>query len=336
MEKKALNLLVLEDNPDDVELAVKELEQEGFDVEWSMVETEETFRKAIAQGPDLILADYSLPCFDGMSALMIQQYIAPEIPLIVVSGTIGEDLAVECMRSGATDYVLKDNLHRLGPVVKRALEEAEAYRGGKLAKEELRESFEKLQRTFDGTIHALASVVEMRDSYTAGHQQRVATLACAIAQEMGLSEETISGIYMAAIIHDIGKISVPVEILSKPSRLSEVEFNMIKAHSKIGYEILKGIEFARPIAQIVLQHHERMNGSGYPQGLKGNNILLEARIIGVADVVEAISSHRPYRPALGIDKALEEISKNRSVLYEPEIVDACLELFAEKGFRFEG
>ena len=201
--------------------------------------------------------------------------------------------------------------------------------------EELRQSFHRLRRILEGTINALASTVETRDPYTAGHQQRVALLACDIGKEMGLSDDMISGIHMAALIHDIGKIAVPAQILSKPGRLTGAEFDMIKAHSEVGYDILKGIEFPHPIAQVVLQHHERINGSGYPQGLKGEDILPGARIVAVADVVEAISSHRPYRPALGIDKALEEISENRDILYEPMAVDACLKLVKEKGFGFE-
>jgi len=180
----------------------------------------------------------------------------------------------------------------------------------------------------------MAFAVESRDPYTAGHQRRVADLAHAIGSEMGLSEERLVGIRMGGIIHDLGKISVPAEILSKPSRLNEHEFGMIKLHPQVGYDILKKIDFPWPIAQMVYQHHERMDGSGYPQGLSGKKILLEARILAVADVVEAMASHRPYRPALGIDKALEEILKNKNVFYDPEVVDACLKLFKEKGFEF--
>jgi len=205
----------------------------------------------------------------------------------------------------------------------------------KRAEEELRQSLERLQRTLEGTIHALASAVEMRDPYTAGHQRRVAQLACAIAKEMGLPEERISGVLLAGLIHDIGKINMPAEILSKPGRLNELEYGLVKTHSQAGYEILNGtIEFPWPVAQIVLQHHERMDGSGYPQGLKGEEILLEARVLAVADVVEAMVSYRPYRSARGVDQALREISQNRGILYDPEVVDACLKLFTEKGFTF--
>ncbi|MBI4744031.1 MAG: PAS domain S-box protein [Actinobacteria bacterium] len=200
---------------------------------------------------------------------------------------------------------------------------------------ELRESLEKLKRITEETICALATTVEIRDPYTAGHQQRVSKLACGIAREMGFSEEGIEGIYMAGLAHDIGKIHVPAEILSKPGVISKVEFDMIRTHPEIGYDILKTIEFSCPIAQMVLQHHERMDGSGYPAGLSGDEIILEARILAVADVVEAMSSYRPYRPSLGVEMALEEISQNRGILYDTDVVDACLKLFNEKGFKFD-
>lgn len=205
----------------------------------------------------------------------------------------------------------------------------------KRAEHELRESWERLRRTLAGTIQAISATIEMRDPYTAGHQRRVAQLAEAIALEMRLPEAQIEGIKFAAEIHDIGKIYVPAEILSKPTKLTELEYTIIKTHPQAGYDILKNIEFPWPIAQIVLQHHERINGSGYPNGLKNGEILLEAKILAVADVVEAMSSHRPYRPSFGLDRALEEIRSNRGVLYEPEVVDKCLKLFAEKRFSFQ-
>jgi putative nucleotidyltransferase with HDIG domain len=183
-------------------------------------------------------------------------------------------------------------------------------------------------------VDMVGRIVETRDPYTAGHQLRVSELATAIAREMKLTEDRIEGIRTASLIHDIGKISIPADILSNPTKLNEIEYGLIKNHSQIGYDILKTIDFPWPVAQIIIQHHENLDGSGYPQGLKGNKILLEAKIMGVADVVEAMSSHRPYRPALGIDKALEEISQNRGILYDPEVVDTCLKLFRKKKFKF--
>lgn len=201
------------------------------------------------------------------------------------------------------------------------------------AEEERRRGLERLRRALEETINALTAAVEMRDPYTAGHQRRVTDLACAIAKEMSLPRVRMEAIQMAGVVHDIGKILIPSEILSKPGKLSDVAFNMIKTHPQVGYDILKSIEFPFPVAQIVLLHHERMNGSGYPAGLSGEKILLEARILAVADVVEAMASHRPYRPVLGINKAIEEITKNRDVLYDPEVVDACLRLFSRNELR---
>ncbi|MEE9389956.1 MAG: HD domain-containing phosphohydrolase [Candidatus Aminicenantaceae bacterium] len=204
----------------------------------------------------------------------------------------------------------------------------------KQAEEERKQSFERLRKNLEETVHALASAVEMRDPYTAGHQQRVTHLACAIAREIGLSTDQVDGIHMAGVVHDIGKILIPSEILSKPGRLTEIDYSMIETHPNVGYDILKTIEFPYPVAQIVLQHHERMDGSGYPAGLSGEDILMEARILAVSDVVEAIAKRRPYRAALGLNKALKEISKNKGILYYVEAVEACLKLFEEKTFSF--
>jgi PAS domain S-box-containing protein len=203
----------------------------------------------------------------------------------------------------------------------------------KRAETQLERSMESLKNAVSATIQVMVSAVETRDPYTAGHQIRSADLARTIAGEMGLPQEKIDGIRMAGSIHDIGKLSIPSEILSKPTKLSEIEFSLIKEHAQQGFEILKGVESPWPLAEMVYQHHERMDGSGYPRQLKGDGILMEARILAVADVVEAIASHRPYRAALGVDAALEEISKNSGILYDPEVTDACLRLFREKGYR---
>ncbi|MCJ7669759.1 MAG: PAS domain S-box protein [Dehalococcoidia bacterium] len=205
----------------------------------------------------------------------------------------------------------------------------------KQVQEEAKQNTERLIRAMEHAIQAMTIVVEMRDPHTAGHQQRATQLACAIAKEMGLSKEQIGGLRLAGLIHDIGKVRVPAEILMNPDGLSEPEFMMIKAHPRLGYEILRTIDFPWPVAQIVLQHHERMDGSGYPSGLSGEDIIVEARILAVSDVVDAMASHRPYRAALGINKALEEISQNKGVLYDSKAVDACLTLFRNKKFEFE-
>lgn len=215
-----------------------------------------------------------------------------------------------------------------------AIENAVLYEKQKRSEEKLKESLNNLNKVFEHTVSAMSLVIEARDPYTAGHQRRVADLAVSIARELDLDRNMIVGIRIAGLIHDLGKISIPAEILTKPGRINELEFNLIKNHSKCGYDILKPIPFPWPIADIVYQHHERLNGSGYPQGLSNNEILFESHIIAVADVVEAMASHRPYRPALGIELSLDEIRKNRGTLYNCEVVDACMALF-KKGFEFK-
>jgi len=213
-----------------------------------------------------------------------------------------------------------------------AIENAILYEKQKKSEERLKESFDNLNKIFATTVNAMSLAIEARDPYTAGHQRRVADLANAIASELNLPQNIIDGIRIAGIIHDIGKISIPAGILTKPGKLTKIEFDLIKNHPQSGYEILNPITFPWPIARIVYQHHEKLNGSGYPLGLTDKDILIESKIITVADVVEAMASHRPYRPSLGIEKALEEISLNSGILYDREVVEACLRLF-EKGYN---
>jgi PAS domain S-box-containing protein/putative nucleotidyltransferase with HDIG domain len=198
---------------------------------------------------------------------------------------------------------------------------------------ELKSSLEKVERLLKETVGALSTAVEAKDPYTAGHQKSVAKLACAIITEMGLPKERIDGMHIAAIVHDIGKIHIPAEILTKPDKLTKAERQLINTHSRYGHEILHGIEFPWPVAEIVLQHHERINGSGYPLGLKGDKICLEAKILAVADTVEAMATDRPYRASIGLKRALEEISSKQGVLYDPDVVRTCLKLFNKKKFK---
>lgn len=204
----------------------------------------------------------------------------------------------------------------------------------RMVESRLKSSLTSLEKTIEGTINTISSIVDMRDPYTGGHQKHVAQLSRAIAVETGLSDEQTQGIYFAGLIHDIGKLAIPIEILVKPGVISQLEAMIIRTHAQAGWEILKEIEFPWPIAQIVLQHHERMNGAGYPAGLEGKHILKEARIIAVADVVESMTFHRPYRPALGMDKALEEITKGAGVLYDADAVAACTKIIRSTDFRF--
>jgi putative nucleotidyltransferase with HDIG domain len=290
------------------------------------------------QNFELILCDITMP---GESGLDFIQDILPsqqDTATVMVTGTNDPIVAEAALELGVYDYIIKPfDPNKLLITVQNTLRRRDLEIANRTYRENLElmvaERTEKLEKALDGIVRATVKTVEMRDPYTAGHQKRVAELSSVIAREMGLSENQIEGIHMAGLIHDLGKISVPAEILSKPGQLTEIEFDLMKTHPQVGYDILNEIEFPWPIAQIVLQHHERMDGSGYPQGLCGEDILMEARILGVADIVEAMASHRPYRPALGIDKALQEISRNKGVLYDPEVVNACLRLFKEKDFK---
>jgi putative nucleotidyltransferase with HDIG domain len=207
-------------------------------------------------------------------------------------------------------------------------------REGKAEEERLKSLLSGIKSSFHGIVDAVAAAVEIKDPQTAGHQRRVAQLAVAIAREMDFSLNRLEGIRVAGLLHDIGKIAVPIEILNKPGELNDLEREFIKCHSQIGFDLLEKIDFPWPVLQAILQHHERLNGSGYPAGLKDNDIILEAKILGVADVVEAMMCSRSYGPAQRIDQALEEIRQKAGLLYDPEVVDVCLKLFGEKGFSF--
>lgn len=241
-----------------------------------------------------------------------------------------------CRRKDGKEIICMVGVARVGEYLKERTIVAtyEDITDQKIAEADLKRSFERLKRSMEDTIQTIAMIVEARDPYTAGHQRAVDKLAVGIAEEMGIPREKIDGIHTAAVIHDIGKIYIPAEMLSKPGHLSEIEYDIMKTHPQVSYDILKRIDFPWPVATIVYQHHERYNGSGYPRGLKGDEILIEARILAVADVVESMASHRPYRPTVGMDKAIEEIKKNRGILYDPDVVDACLRLF-EKGFKLD-
>ena len=450
--------MILEDNPKDAELEAKQIQRDGFKVNWHIASSKKEFVDELKkEKPDIILADYSLPSFNGMSALKIKQQIYPGVPFIMISGKEEADFAIQCIKAGATDYIHKDRIYLLGPIVRRALQELQIYQDRiktekalkeseqqyrvlaetaqdliliidlegniiyaneagayylgysremmtgmninyflhpnflsvetkhreekihlkgnnnhafelnlvdnenriipyevssspfikdkevmgvlyiarniskrKEAESKLRNSMNQIKKTMNATIMTMAKVVETRDPYTAGHQRNVSRLATLIAHEMGLPANEIEGIRVASLLHDIGKLDIPSDLLSKPRRLTDVEFNLIKSHPQIGYDILKNIDFPWPVSQLILQHHERLDGSGYPRGLTGKEIQLGAKIIAVADVVEAMSSHRPYRPALGLEKALQEIQDYSGVLYDKEVVKNCIYLIKEK------
>ncbi len=341
-------ILVVDDTPITLNLLTDILSAEGFQVR-SANNGELALDSIASKPPRLILLDINMPEMNGFEVCrrLKSNEESREIPLIFLSGLTNLQEKVKGFGLGAVDFISKpfqreellarvrthlELSHLRTRLEARVLERTTQLYG---LMEELKQSLEKQNKTMGGIIQAIALTVGTRDPYTGGHQRRVADLARAIAQEIGLSQEQMDGLHMAGLIHDLGKISVPAEILSKPTQLSTFEFSMIKGHADAGYNILKEIDFPWPIAEIVLQHHERSDGSGYPHGLRGKQILQEARVLAVADVVEAIASHRPYRAALGIENALAEISQKRDMLYDSEVVDACLRLFREKGFQLE-
>jgi response regulator RpfG family c-di-GMP phosphodiesterase len=332
---RRLRILCLEDEPDDAELIGGLLRAAGLTIEMDVTAGRAEFERLLTSAPyDIVLADYKLPGFDAPAALEIVKERAPHVPLICVSGTIGEERAVAIVREGAADYILKDRLARLPLAVERALADAERERAQRQAEEALAESSERLRVALHDTVHAMGAVVELRDPYTSGHERRVTGLAVAIADAMGLDERAVETIRLAGEVHDVGKIGVPAEILSKPGALTTIERNLITQHPVLGYEILKPIAFDGPVAEAVRQHHERSDGSGYPQGLTGDDILLEARILAVADVVEAMASHRPYRPAFGTQIALAEVRNGAGTRYDRDVVAACEQVFAA-GFELD-
>lgn len=296
---------------------------------------------------DLILCDINMPGENGMDLLrdILPRY--PDTAAIMVTGVDDHIVAEQFFALGVYDYLTKPIDHtRVLIAVANALRRQELerinreYQAGleslvaKRARA-LKEMVQTKHKTLVGMVHAIAAIVENRDPYTAGHQRRVAELARAMAVKLKMSAGETEGIFMGGLIHDVGKIAIPSEILSKPGRLSPIEFELIKRHTTAGYEIVKDIPFDWPIADIVYQHHEKMDGSGYPRQLTAAEISLAARIISVADVVEAMASHRPYRPALGIAAALEEVTVASGTKYDPDAVQACLELFEKDGYRFE-
>lgn len=309
---------------------------------------------------DVVLSDIIMPGGDGVQLLERVKEKAPETQFVLFTGEPTLNTATDALRLGAFDYLAKP-VHK--ETVCRVVERACAARqlqvqNRKLQVEnerhrlelerlveertsalratanDLRATMKRLSVVLESTTLALSTAMEMRDPYTAGHQRRVTSLACKIWDQLGLPSEARDGLRMAGLLHDIGKIRVPSDILSKPVRLSRVEFALIQEHPVTAWEILRLVEFPWPVAQIVRQHHERLDGRGYPDGLTTSKILMEARVLGVADVVEAMASHRPYRPALGIEAALEEIEGGKGTVYWDDAVDACLYAFRKGGYQF--
>lgn len=449
-----MRILVVDDSADDFELIKASVTKGGLTADYVRVDTAgEMIAELRGPAIDLVLCDYNMPNFSAEEALRLLRTACPDVPLILVSGKIGEVAAVQMMKAGANDYVSKSHLNLLPPAIDRALREHESGHAKRAAEDALKsseaqlrqiidlmpqlifakdwdeklllankayvdfyghnegnpvcpstasldedravmiegqmitiaetvhdaagakhemgttkvpykyigeegeqtyamlgvshdltdvmrrekekqEALEKLKATLKGTVNVTLAICNLRDPYTAGHSLRVTQLATAIARELGYGKRETESLEIAGKLHDVGKISVPAEILNKPGRLSDTEMSIIKVHAQAGYDILKESELDKNVLMVTWQHHERNDGSGYPKGLKQADICFGAQILMVADVVEAMSSHRPYRPALGVEAALEEIIKNRGTLFTPEVVDICIRLFKECGFAF--
>ncbi len=276
---------------------------------------------------DLVVSDIKMSGMDGVALMQEAHQTYPQVPFIIMTGYALEYSCQDIINAGASDFIAKPfSLGELRAKIWRIQKEKDILR-------QLQHSLTRLKNLIENTVGALASTLEQRDPDIAGRQNRVGDLACAIAREMGLPEERLEILRLAAFVHDIGKMGVPADSLTKPGALTAIEMSLIKVHCQAFFEILNTLEFPRPLSEMVFQYHERVNGSGYPPGGKEPMMILEARILAVAEVVEAMSSPRPYRPALELSAALEEISKNR-VLYDGEVVDACLRLCHGKGFTF--
>ncbi len=333
------HILAVDDTPASLKLLTDILKEEGYEVR-SAISGELALHSAVRNPPDLVLLDIRMPEMDGYEVCrqLKANSETRDVPVIFVSAVSATDEKVLGFEIGAVDFVTKP--YQRSELLARVRTHLELNNLRHNLKDlvierssELIESEKKLRLSLVDSITAIASVVEMRDPYTAGHQRRVAQIAVAISKQLQLPEDRIEGVHLASVVHDVGKIKVPAEILSKPGRLTINEFNLIKEHSQTGHDIIRSIDYPWEIAEIVLQHHERLDGSGYPNGLKGDEILLEAQIIAVADVVESMISHRPYRAGLGVDAALEEIFLHRGNYFNADAVDVCIRLFREQGFR---
>ena len=337
--KATLRVLVCDDDPADrklVRYCLKQMTGDGLTV----IEAGETaeIEAALSVGAvDVVLMDLQMPGKSGMDWLdeVVVKRIAP---VIMLTGYGNEDVAVSAIQRGAAGYISKNNLRpqKLADAVTSAAanwKRTPDAKNGRPASVLDQTSSQKLDEVGLETVKSLAMMAEMRDPYTAGHQRRVSELARALAERLKLSPDQVTAVRLAGTIHDIGKVRVPSEILTNPGKLTEAEFTIIKTHPQAGFEIIRNIALPWPIARIIHEHHERINGSGYPLALRNGDIAIESRILAVADVVEAMASHRPYRPAIGLDKALIEISTHQKDLYDPSAVEACVQLFKDGGFK---
>ncbi len=333
-------VLIVDDNATNIDLLVNTL-KDGYRLGIAK-NGPKALEYAFKHKPDLVLLDIMMPEMNGyeVCAQLKANPITASTPIIFITAMSETVSKTRGFELGAVDYITKP--FHAAEVKARirthlSLEEMrlELKSQNVLLEQKVDQKTAEIREMLNASIRSMALMVEIRDPYTAGHQHRVAQLACAIAGKMGLAPALIDGIRIAGILHDVGKIRIPVSILSRAGRLLAAEFEMIKIHPQVSYDILKNIPFPWPVAQMVHQHHERLDGSGYPQGLSGDEILLEARILAVADVTEANSSFRPYRPARGIESALAKIARKKGKQYDVDAVTACQELFASDGFKFD-
>ncbi len=294
---------------------------------------EEGLEAISTRGPyAVIISDYRMPIMNGIDFFARATKVSPDSVRMMLTGQTDLMTAIKAVNEGHVFRFLTKPCPT--EILAKAINDGINYFKAMEAERAL-QGMEKWRKIMEELVSAFVALMETRDPYTAGHQQKVTILACAIGEELGLDTAQIEAIRLAATVHDIGKIYVPAEFLNKPGRLTDAEFNIIKTHPQVGYDILKTIEFEYPISIIVQQHHERIDGSGYPMGLTGEETLLEARIIAVADVVEAMNAHRPYRPSLGLEAALEEIEGKKGLIYDPDVATSCIKLFQVNGFVFE-
>ncbi|MGR8929958.1 MAG: response regulator [Gammaproteobacteria bacterium] len=339
------NIVIVDDQPNNLRVLSGILQQAGYKVRPAL-DGQFALQSIKSSPPDLILLDIRMPDMDGYEVCrhLKSDETTKDIPVIFISALQDMEDKLSAFRVGGVDYVAKPfqveevlarvsahlKLYRLQRNLQHVIDERT--KDLLLTLESLNESQKRYADVLEKTIQSIATTIEKRDPYTAGHQTRVSMMATEIAREMGLDSDRIEGLRLGAMVHDIGKIYVPVEILTRPGKLTDIEFALIKTHPQVGYDIVRQIQFPWPVAEMIYQHHERIDGSGYPNALRGSDILLEARIIGVADVVEAIASHRPYREALGLEKALANIRDGAGTLYDDDVAAACLRLFEQNGY----
>ncbi len=324
---KTLSVLYVEDDEEVRELLTRFLQRwvGTLYIATNGKEGTDVFRK---HNPDVVITDIKMPVMDGLEMASLIKTSSSEVPIIVITAYSERDYFIRAIEIGVDRYVTKPvNTDTL----LQAIYKSASHRHHQL---EMEKAKQEIVDALEQTIGVLSRAIELRDLYTDGHQKRVALLATAIAEEMGMPSDTVTGIRLGSLVHDVGKIKVPAEILSCPRKLTKDEMDIIKTHLSAGYEILEGATFPWPVARMVLEHHERLDGSGYPSGLKEDEICMEARIVAVADVVEAMTSFRPYRAALGVEAAVEEIQNGRGTLYDATVVDSCIRVLEKANYNF--